>query len=355
VLVFFKRAGVGALILVLCLLLLGLGAEAAVRFQPATPQPAPTEFVSVLADERTFTLFAALNAAGYADENFGEPFHPVREQTRAYLATKTLPDLTRLRAQLQLTHPYVFVEWVLHYGQPPEFARTVTGWHGSAPALFFFGLDGELRHFYRAAEIGALWQQVRPQVEAETARYRAAVGPAIQQVFDYTRLTDTPLGHIIVIPNLLDAHWRGYGPHLDGSAYVIVGPTGERPDLGLVQHEALHSLVGPLVEANLNAVDAAQAERLFAVLRTQVDAHSYGTWEIILEESVINALGARLAEPEWREVALQNDAARGFWLTRPLAEKLKEYERDGGTLVNFMPELIASLNEINPDTLVGAQ
>lgn len=279
----------------------------------------------------------------------------MRERTRAYLAMKTLPDLRRLRAQLQVTQPYALVEWVLHYGPPPNFPRSVAGWRSSAPALLFFGLDAELRNFYRAAEIGALWQQVRPQVEAEAARYRAAAGPALQQVLDYTRISHAPLGQIVIIPNLLDAHWRGYGPHLDGIAYVIVGPTGAQPDLGLVQHEAMHSLVGPLVEANLDAVDAAQAGRLFAALRAQVDTRNYGTWEIIAEESVINALGARLAEPEWRETALRNDEARGFWLTRPLAEKLKDFERAGGTLAGFMPELLASLNDISPNSLAGAK
>lgn len=75
---FLKRALFVTLGLLVSIALLGLGAELAVRFQPATPQPAPAEFVSVLVDERTFTLFAALNAAGYDDENYGEPLIPLQ-------------------------------------------------------------------------------------------------------------------------------------------------------------------------------------------------------------------------------------------------------------------------------------
>lgn len=340
------------------LLLAGLAiltAEITVRTQPAQATPPPTEFVTVLADERLFTLFAALNAAGYTDENFDQPFHPVRATTRAYLAARPLPNLTRLRSQLSFTHSYAFVEWVLHYGPPPEFQRTVAGWHSSAPALLFFGLDNELREFYRAAEIKTLWQQVLPEYTAEVERYRAAAEPAIAKALAYTRLENPPVGHIIVIPNLLDAHWRGYGPHIGQTAYVVVGPTGDEPDIGLVQHEALHSLVGPLVEANQNVITPAQAERLFNRLQTEVDTHSYGTWSAILEESVINALGVRLAEPEWRALALHNGEARGFWLTGPLAEKLADYEQSPATLADFMPEWLEALNQIDVEQLMPSQ
>lgn len=167
----------------------------------------------------------------------------------------------------------------------------------------------------------------------------------------YTRIESPPVGHIVVIPNLLDAHWRGYGPHIGGTAFVVVGPTGDKPDVGLVQHEALHSLVGPLVESHRNVIASAQAERLFNRLRSAVDAKSYGTWPAIPEESVINAVGVRLAEPEWRSTALHNDEARGFWLTRALAQKLAEYQLSEETLADYMPELLASLNQLNADEL----
>lgn len=112
---------------ILGLVLLGIGAEFAVRAQPAHPAPALGAFVTVQADERLFTLFAALNAAGYDDENFGEPFHPVRVTVRDYVAARPLPNLTRLRTQLNFIYPYAFVEWALHYGPPPDWTRVVDG------------------------------------------------------------------------------------------------------------------------------------------------------------------------------------------------------------------------------------
>lgn len=335
---------------------LAAGAEAAVRFQPvqAGATGPADELVTVLVDERVFTLFAALNAAGLDRENFDEAYHPARQIARDYLAQRQLPSLARLRAQLHVQQPYADIVWVLHYGAAPDFRRAVNGWYLEAPALMYFGLDGVLRDFYREADLGTLWAQVRPLYEAEADRVREVAGPAVQAAMDYAGLTEAPARRIVVIPNLLDAHWSGYGPQIGETAYVVVGPTRERPDAGLIQHEANHSLIGPLVDAQRDAVDPEQARRLHQALRGGVRG-SYGTWEILLEESVVRAIDARLAGPEWRENALRHDEAAGLWLVRPLSERLAEYEARGGRLADFMPEWLASLNDLDPADLIPSQ
>ena len=64
-------------------------AELAVRLEPVTAasQPPAGDDVQLQADERIFTLFAALNAAGYDEENNERGMSPVRVQVRAALAT----------------------------------------------------------------------------------------------------------------------------------------------------------------------------------------------------------------------------------------------------------------------------
>lgn len=332
-----------------------LVAEAAVRLQPAVPaaEAPAAEFVSVRVDERLFTVFAALNALGYDTRGFDLPYHPARQAARDYLAARPLPSLDRLRWLLNPRQPYPAVVWALHFGGPPDFRRQVAGWHNpSLPALSAFGLDAALRDFYREADLGTLWARVRPLYEAEAEAYRQAAPAAVQAALDYARPAEPPAGRVVVIPNLLDAYYSGYGPDLAGAAYVVVGPTENGPDAGLVQHEANHSLLGPLVQANLAAVTPAQAQRLHAALRGQVSG-SYGTWEALLEECVIRAVDARLAAPAWRENALHQADAAGLRLARPLAEKLVEYEAAGGSLAEFMPALLASLNGLDPQALAG--
>lgn len=345
-------AGLGGLLAAGALIL--LAAEAAVRFQPVqAPAPAPDDFVSVLVDERLFTVFAALNALGYDAHGFDLPYHPARQAARDYLAGRRLPSLERLRWQLSTAAPYPAVVWALHFGGPPKFPRQAAGWHNpSLPALLFFGLDAALRDFYREADLGALWLRVQPLYEAEAAAYRREAPAAVQAALDYARLAEPGAGRVVVIPNLLDAYYSGYGPDLAGTAYVVVGPTENGPDASLVRHEANHSFIGPLVQANLSAVEPARAERLQTALRGGVQG-AYGTWESFLEECVVRAVDARLAPPEWRENGLRQADEAGLRLTRPLAEKLVEYEASGGSLADFMPALLASLNRLEPQALAA--
>lgn len=342
-----------SLILVIFLLISLTGAaELSVRKQPVrtavseeTDLPTDVEWVHVSLDERTFTLFAALNAAGYDDENFGATYHPVRQQVRQYLANRPFSGLNRLRMQLKLMDSYGFVLWAMHYGGPPEFARQEGDW-ADMPGFMFFGLEGILRDFYQEVDIASLWQEVQPQYELEAARYQQVAGQAALEAIDYTRLGAAPFQKLIVIPNLLDAHWRGYGPQIGDNAYVVAGPTRDEPDLGLIQHETLHPIIGPLVEANLDAIDPQKAKSLYAVIRVRVPS-GYGTWEAIVEESVIWALNARLVEPEWRENSLRNAEQAGFLLVRPLAESLESYEQGNATLAEYMPTLLGTINEVD--------
>jgi len=348
-----STAGRAAGLILLVGLGLALGAEAAVRFQPAHPPLADDTgaLVEVRVDERIFTLFAALNAAGYDRQGFEEAYHPARQITRAYLAERRLPSLTRLRWRLNVAQPYSDVVWCLHFGEAPQFKRAVAGWHLPAlPALLFFGLDDAVRAFYREADLGSVWAQVQPYYQAEAEALRAAAPPALQSTLDYLRLRTLPIDRIVIIPNLLDAHWSGYGPEIGGVGYVIVGPTRQPPSLDLVQHEALHSLLGPLVNADAGSVDRAQAERLQTALRPGLTG-SYGTWESLLEESAVRAVGVRLTEPEWRANALLNDEAQGLGLVRPLAEALAAYEAQAGSIEDYLPQWLAVLNELDPASL----
>jgi hypothetical protein len=335
-------------VLVLAGALLALAAaELAVRFEPVTVSAPSTAgaYVQLSADERLFTLFAALNAAGYDEENSEQGFSPVRQAVRADLAGKELRSLARLRPHLavcRLIHVSQCATWILQRGPAPDFARAVDGWAIRAPALLFFGFDRALADFYREAEIAALWQAQQPAFAAEIERYQPLVEPAVAAVFAYLRLTGAPTAGVRVLPNLLDAHWRGYGPHVGALSYVVMGPAVE-PNVGLIQHEAMHPILNPLVDAHLDAIERSQADRLFAALKPQVGA-GYQNWPTILHECVIRAVEVRLAAPSDRERLLRQEEAHGFALVRPLAEHLAEYEASGEPLAAYMPRLLATLN-----------
>jgi hypothetical protein len=349
-----RRGRIAILLLLLLLFIIAIlvAAELSVRYQAArTPAstipdlPTSSSFVSVRLDEGLFTLFAALNAAGYDNENFDFSYHPARQVVRQALHGKTFSGLERLSTQLNFISSYQFAVWSLHYHTPPDFLRRQSGWAlDNFPALPFLGMDDMMRDFYFEMDIAALWQRVRSEYEKVAARYQQAAGKSVQDALDYTRMPDAPMRQVVIIPNLMDAHWRGYGQQVGDTAYVIVGPTGEEEDTGLIQHETLHSIAGPLVEAHFEVIDAGKGRALYRQLRQRVPP-GYGSWEIIVEEHVVRALSCRLTGPDCEQYWLAEDEARGFLLMRPLVEKLAEFERGSATLDEFMPELLDVFNQ----------
>jgi len=270
---------------------------------------------------------------------------PVRVQVRAALADKPLPSLARLRPYLRICrtiHVSQCATWILQRGPAPRFARAVDGWAVTTPAFPFLGFDRALAAFYREADIASLWQAQGPAYNTEIARYRHLVTPAVAEVFAYLKITQPPTEGVVVLPNLLDAYWRGYGPRVGDLSYVVMGPAVE-PNIGLIQHEAMHPILNPLVDAHLAAVERSQADRLFAALKPRVSA-GYRTWPNILHESVIRAVEVRLAVPADRERLIRQEEAAGFPLVRPLAGRLADYEASGQPMAEFMPRLLSALN-----------
>lgn len=322
-------------------------AELIARGEPVTALPTTTaDYVQLQADERLFTLFAALNAAGYDEENNEQGMSPVRQQVRADLAGKSLSSLAGLQPYFsvcRLIHISQCATWMLQRGPAPDFARAVDGWWLSAPAFPFLGFDRRLRAFYLEADIAGLWHKYRPAYEAEVARYQTLATPAIERVFAYLKIERPAADSVRVLPNLLDAYWRGYGPRVDRLAYIVMGPA-VHPNIGLIQHEAMHPLLNDVIDEHLSVIDHDQADRLFAALKPRVSA-GYQTWPSIVHENVIRAVEVRLAAQGEREQMIHQEAADGFLLVRPLAERLAEYEHSGQSIAAFMPTLLAALND----------
>lgn len=334
------------LILIMVGFLILLGAELLGRAEPTKSNPVSlSSTITIQADERLFTLMAALNAADYDDENNDKGMHPVRQAVRAELARKTLPSLERLRPYMQMCrqiHESNCVHWILQRDAPPTFARQAEGWWVNAPALLFNGFDVALRDFYVEADLAVLWRKHKPAYDAEAARYQALLDPALQTTFAYLKVEPAKDASIVLLPNLLDAYWRGYGPSIAKTSYIINGPA-EDPNIGLLQHEAMHPIINPLVDANLGVIDRAQADQLWVSLKPRVP-QSYQTWDTVIKECVIRAIQVRLLAPERRERAIVREEQAGMLLVRPLTEQLADYEKSDRTISEYMPKLLQTLN-----------
>ena len=310
---------------------------------PSTPGGSPV--ISVIADERLFTLFAALNVAGYDREINPDGMSETRLAVRAALADRPLailPVLRLYRGMCQEVRISRCAMYVLHLGPAPDFARVVRGWFVDAPEHDFLGFDWALREFHREANITSLWQQHRPAYQRAVAAYAAVAAPLAEAALRYTRMPPIQARHLVVIPNLLDTGWVGYGPQIGDTAYVILGPSAE-VETGLLQHELLHSAVNPAIFAALASLDSTARARLEEQISAVVGRQDYRALEGVVCESVIRALEIRLAPEDAREGLLAEEDGDGFVLVRPLFIGLADYEQTMGTFGDYVPALLQSL------------
>ena len=340
-------AGLGAVAILS--LVFRLPAELAVRFEPVTAEKPDfgTEPVIVTHDDRIFTLFAALNAAGFDQEYDGIPMHPVRQTVRAALKDRDLPSLARLKPIFDRVSHYHLVEWVLQRGIPPEFGRAETGWWVSRRAADFDELDEALFAFYLEADIPTLWREIEPAYRAEIDRWQPLAEQSIIQIQAYLGTSNLPFHQAVIIPNPLDAYYSGTGPQVGEIAYVVSGPTETELSLqGLIEHEILHSVIGPMLDRNIDRVPNQTSRRLYAVLKETMPS-SYGSWSSALEETLIRAINQRmLDDPLLRAQQLEELESQGFLLIRPLNLALAAYELIGQPFEQYLPTLLASLEDV---------
>jgi hypothetical protein len=337
------------LAVLLAVFALRLPAELLVRLEPVSA-PAP-DFgslpVIVAYDERIFTLFAARNAAGFDHEYEGIAMASPRQKVREELAGKDFPSLKRLRLIFDRLSDYHLVVWVLQRGNGPEFARAEPGWWVTTRAADFAGLADALKDFYIEADIPSLRQKVGAEYRGEIERWQPLMDTSLRNIQEYLGISEFPFRQLVIIPNLLDSYYDGYGPQIGETAYVVAGPTEtERSLTGLIEHEALHSIIGPMIDRNINVVSQAQADRLYDVLEKSMPS-SYGSWASVLEETLIRAINLRMVKDEpLRTRMITQFEDQGFLLIRPLNGALVDYERSGDSFERFMPKLLGTLNAV---------
>jgi len=291
--------------------------------------------VEVRSDERLFTLFAALNGAGY-DEGLKES-GPVRQVVREKLgdlALKVLEPVRRYRDE----HPQpleAYVRYVLTLGPPPGFAEQ------RAPE----GLDGlgrVLADFYRAAGVADLWK-AQAEAHAQAVAALAAEGVALMgRTLDYLRAGDVPRERILLVPNLLDAPGREYLVRLDGTVVFVLGATGKVDPVPLAALTVRLVLGPPRPEAD---AEVQRTGALYDLVREPAQRNGYRDWPTVIRESLIAAVTARLAVPaDRRATFLRGYYDRGLILVDHFAEELARYERDSLPLVDFLPQMLRTVN-----------
>jgi hypothetical protein len=141
----------------------------------------------------------------------------------------------------------------------------------------------------------------------------------------------------------------------ESEAYAIIGvrhadaggfPLYDAEDVSTILHEMNHPYVTPLIRANADAFRPF-ADSLYAPVAAKMREQAYGTWDAMLNESLVRAAVIRyqLAHGDTTRASqtIDEETALGFVWTRRLVELLGEYERDRktyATMATFMPRVV---------------
>jgi hypothetical protein len=291
--------------------------------------------VEARADERVFTLYAALNASGY-DEGIKEP-GPVREAVREKmgdLPLKVMEPFRKFRSEHAQTLD-AYVAYVLTLTPPPDLAEQ------RAPS----GLDRLnriLADFYSAAKIAELWKTYNESHAKAADSFATAGLPLMGKVMDYLRTTQVPAARVVLVPNLLDAPGQAYLVRSGDASSLVIGTTGalDRPALARLIARMVLSTAQPNAAAELQ-----RTETLFGLVRETAKKHGYGQWDHIVRESLAAAVTAQIAvAAEQREQFLRGEYAKGLILVDHFTTELAKYEQATVPLTEFLPQMLRTVN-----------
>lgn len=216
-----------------------------------------------------------------------------------------------------------------------------------------------LRGFAIESRFAALLDAQRPLADSAAARLRR-VADGIDHAW-IERFWGDATGATLVLAAGLTNGAASYGQEYDPPAgapetWAIVGvaradaaglPLFDADDAPTVLHEMNHPYVTPLIRANADALRPA-AESLYATVADRMREQAYGSWDAMLNESLVRAAVPRYylarGDRALAERTIAEEVEHGFVWTRELVELMGEYERDRTaypTMRAFMPRIAA--------------
>ena len=124
--------------------------------------------------------------------------------------------------------------------------------------------------------------------------------------------------------------------------------------IATVIHEFVHSYTNPIVDAHAKSLRQ-PGETMFPWVEKAMTEQAYGTWRIMMYESIVRACVIRYLTSTGRSTVavteLEREKKRQFLWIEPLDAKLAEYERkrnEYATFEDFFPQIVAFFTEYAP-------
>jgi len=187
--------------------------------------------IAIQKSEEIFDLFCLANASGYSFEN-KDHYSDARTMTQTYLSDSNDDCKNELNDFKTLTKDDIYYSKLMNQ----LFADS-----GSLAVKTKFNV---LRRKYKkCANLGVLEKKLSSEYEKEIRYYKKNIPLIVSFVKKQLNLSSSLWpDKIVVIPNLLDAHYRGYNIQNNNNVFIIVGPGRDRNNLITIVHELIHVL-----------------------------------------------------------------------------------------------------------------
>ncbi len=316
--------------------------------------PAQEQNIVAEPDLTLFTFMAALNAAGYDAGADRMELTPIRKAVREDLAGLTIPSLAPLRQfykEHKLADPAKdlsqYISVALLSSGAPRFELELGSSNLPPDAYEVQEIAPLVAAFYEQANIPALFDKYLPAMERDSEPYQKLLARVIQETSGYLRVeTGGYMGERFAVypnflgpPGLTDA--RSYGDNY----YVIATPSGNLPQAA-IEHEWLHYLVDSYVWKYPSVVESKSGLLPIAQRARALDPAFRSNFSLLLTESLIRAIQARLSSKDERTQlgAVQDAAEEGVILTPYFYEALKEFEKQPVGMRLYFPDMLEALD-----------
>lgn len=182
------------------------------------------------------------------------------------------------------------------------------------------------------------------------------------------------MDHFNVIVSLVN-NQHNYGPKIVSddqteSVYAVIGCGSKANEAGeiefsvheavrLLVHEFSHSFCNHLIDINYDKLEK-QGEIIFQPIEEKMKKQAYGKWKTVLYEALVRAATINYVyhntSAEAATELIRYEKGRGFFWIEKLTNKLNLYDENRSeypTLESFMPEIIATYDEIANDIKNG--
>ncbi|MEL6188173.1 MAG: hypothetical protein AAFU79_26405 [Myxococcota bacterium] len=301
--------------------------------------------IELSANEEVFTLFAALNAAGYAEEpkRKGPPlnapvFHPIREDVREALrAAKSTSSLTAVRKVFE-THPETIATYIeAALSMAPDAPRPSSAASALAKKL------APLGDFRSEASLATVFDRVAGDQRALMKELASALEKDLEAV---RKVLGDPGFRapraVVVVPNPLDGHGLVRRLTLGGVTYLVVGPGLDEARTAILQ-AALEPSMSALVATSYGR--AGKLSRSWSTLKTSKRiTRRWPNGKAYLADALTHAVAHRAraggtATRDADEEFVDVEAKDGMRWARTALKILDDH--GSGKLADALPNLLA--------------